>query len=49
MIFNVEQFLFTLPILVKGMGGIFLVTLVIILLIALLNRLTAKPGDGKNP
>ena len=39
---NVEQFLYTLPFLLKGMVGIFAVTAVIILSITLLNKLTNK-------
>ena len=42
MVFNVEQFLQTLPIMAKGMGGIFLVTLVIILAISILNRVSGS-------
>ena len=42
MTLHVDAFLATLPILVKGMGGIFLVTAVIVLLIAALNRFTSK-------
>lgn len=48
--FNVDQFLWTLPIMAKGMGGIFLVTAVIILTIVLLNAVTGrkqKPKDGE--
>lgn len=41
MIFNTDQMLFTLPIMLKGMSGIFIVTLAIIAIIALLNKLTA--------
>ena len=39
---NVELFLDTLPIMLKGMVGIFIVTGVIILIMLLLNKLTAK-------
>lgn len=46
--FNVEQFLFTLPVMLKGMGGIFIVTAVIILMIAALNHFTnPKEENGK--
>ncbi len=38
---NLELFLYTLPIMAKGMLGIFLVSLVIIGAVVLLNRLTA--------
>lgn len=43
---NVDAFLKTLPIMGKGMLGIFIVTLVIILVITILNRITA--GFDKN-
>ena len=39
---NVDQFLYTLPIMLKGMAGIFLVTGIIILSIVLLNLVTGK-------
>ncbi len=42
MTLNVDAFLRTLPIMGKGMLGIFIVTLVIILVITVLNKLTAK-------
>ena len=45
---NVDQFLFTLHIMLKGMGGIFIVTLVIICAIALLNA-AGKKKAGKGP
>lgn len=38
---NVELFLQTLPIMLKGMLGIFIVTGVIILIMILLNKFTA--------
>ncbi|MEG0833663.1 MAG: hypothetical protein RR058_04870 [Oscillospiraceae bacterium] len=41
MIINVENLISALPILVKGMVGIFIVTLVIILVIKLLNVFTS--------
>lgn len=37
---NVEQFLYTLPIMAKGMAGIFIVTLIIIGCIAALNGIS---------
>lgn len=37
---NISGFVATLPYMAKGMAGIFLVTLIIMLCIALLNRLT---------
>lgn len=37
---NTELFLETLPIMAKGMAGIFIVTAVIILAVVLLNKLT---------
>lgn len=43
--FNVEGFMNVLPIMGKGMLGIFIVTLVIILLVALLNKITAPKQD----
>lgn len=39
---NVELFLETLPVMGKGMLGIFVVTAVIILSIFILNKVTAK-------
>ena len=39
---NVELFLETLPIMLKGMVGIFAVTIVIILIMTLLNKVTSK-------
>lgn len=41
-----EQFLQTLPIMAKGMLGIFIVTGVIILTIYLLNKFTAKKKEN---
>lgn len=44
---NIDAFLDSLPLMGKGMLGIFVVTLVIILMIYLLNKLTAqKPSDN---
>lgn len=42
---NIEGFLNSLPLMGRGMFGIFAVTAVIILLVMLLNRLTS--GDEK--
>lgn len=39
---NLEMFLYTLPFMLKGMLGIFAVTIVIILTIVILNKVTAK-------
>ncbi len=39
--FNIDAFLNSLPMMGKGMLGIFVVTIVIILMIALLNKVTA--------
>lgn len=39
---NFQNFLYTLPFMLKGMVGIFIVTLVIIGCIYLLNRFTSK-------
>lgn len=39
---DVDAFIKTLPIMGKGMLGIFIVTLVIILLITVLNKITSK-------
>ena len=44
---NVELFLATLPIMAKGMAGIFIVTLVIIGLIMLMNHFTASTNKDK--
>lgn len=43
---NFELFLQTLPIMAKGMAGIFIVTGVIILITVLLNKLTSKMKSG---
>ena len=42
---NFDAFLSTLPIMAKGMAGIFIVTIVIILSVVLLGALT-KPKNG---
>ena len=47
MVFNVEQFLQTLPIMAKGMAGIFIVTAVIVLAITLLGKIPSKDEDEK--
>lgn len=39
---NIDAFLNSLPLMGKGMLGIFVVTLVIILMISLLNKLTTS-------
>ncbi len=39
---NIDQFLQSLPIMGKGMLGIFIVTLVFIAVVYLLNKLTSK-------
>lgn len=41
---NIQLFLNTLPIMLQGMLGIFIVLIVIYLLIAVLNRATARPS-----
>ena len=46
---NIDKFLATLPIMAQGMGGIFIVMLVIFLLIYVLNKVTADktaPAQG---
>lgn len=43
---SVEKFLDALPIVGKGMLGIFIVTAIIIVVVSLLNRFTAEK-DGK--
>ncbi len=40
--FNLERFLSTLPVMLKGMLGIFIVTAIIILTIVLLSKFTSK-------
>lgn len=45
---NFEAMLETLPIMGKGMLGIFIVTGVIILAIVVLNKLTSSKGDKKD-
>lgn len=47
MMFNVEAFLATLPIMGKGMLGIFIVTAVIIVIMYLLRSLTAEKPENK--
>ena len=45
---NVAQFLYTLPYMLLGMAGIFTVTIIIIVCIALLNKMTSgRGGDEK--
>ena len=41
MVFHVQDFLDSLPIMGMGMAGIFIVTLIIIAVVALLNLLTS--------
>lgn len=43
--FNIDAFLNSLPMMGKGMLGIFVVTIVIILMIALLNKVTAAKSE----
>ncbi len=45
--FNIDAFLNSLPMMGKGMLGIFVVTIVIILMIALLNKVTAAKQTEK--
>lgn len=40
--FNYHTFLKTLPVMVKGMSGIFIVTAIIILVMYTINKLTGK-------
>ena len=42
---NIDAFLNSLPMMGKGMLGIFVVTLVIILMISLLNKLTTRKQE----
>ena len=44
---NVELFLQTLPIMAKGLVGIFVVTGIIILTIYILNKSTGRPKQDK--
>ncbi len=44
---NIDNFLQTLPIMLQGMGGIFIVMIVIYLLIYVLNRTTGKKKNGE--
>ncbi len=46
---NLEQFLQTLPYMLKGMCGVFAVTAVLILSIVLLNRFTRRKKEQKQP
>ena len=43
--FNIDAFLNSLPMMGKGMLGIFVVTIAIILMIALLNKVTAAKSE----
>ena len=45
---NFEAFLNTLPLMAKGMAGIFIVTGVIILAMVLLTKLSAAMRNNKN-
>lgn len=45
---NMELFIDTLPIMLQGMLGIFIVLIVIYLLIAVLNRVTARHAGDEN-
>jgi len=42
---NVQLFLYTLPYMAKGMLGIFAVTLILVLCIVLLNKLSSRKGN----
>lgn len=48
---NIEKFLGTLPIMLQGMAGIFIVLIAIYLVIFALNKLTSpradRPGEGE--
>jgi len=44
---NIDAFMNSLPLMGKGMLGIFVVTLVIIIMISLLNKLTAPKQTEK--
>ena len=43
---NIENTLKTLPIMAKGWGGVFLVMIVIYIIIAVLNKTTAKKNEN---
>ena len=45
---NVDNFVSTLPVMGKGMLGIFIVTAAIILTVILLNKFTSKPPKKGN-
>ena len=45
---NVDNFVSTLPVMGKGMLGIFIVTAAIILTVILLNKFTSKPPKKEN-
>ena len=45
---NVDNFISTLPVMGKGMLGIFIVTAAIILTVILLNKFTSKPPKKEN-
>lgn len=48
MIIDFQAFLNTLPVMAKGMGGIFIVTAVIILSMVILNKLTSAKTDDSD-
>lgn len=43
--FNVEAFMSTLPVMAKGMAGIFIVTVIIIVVMAALNLISGRKKD----
>ena len=43
--FDVNAFLFSLPVMGKGMAGIFIVTCVIVLTVSLLNKFSERKGE----
>lgn len=45
--FDLQAFVAALPVMGKGMAGIFIVTLVIVLCVALLNHVTNSLSDKK--
>lgn len=44
---NIQSLYETLPIMAKGMAGIFIVTAVIIIFMVLLNKFSSKSSDNK--
>ncbi|MDO5310848.1 MAG: hypothetical protein Q4E94_02970 [Clostridia bacterium] len=44
---NIQSLYETLPIMAKGMAGIFIVTIIIVICMVLLNKFSSKSADNK--